>query len=91
MKKFWVQIIFVVFFGLVLVNIGIFVHSIVLGSDLNRFEQETKKLTAENLDLENQMYQVDSLSFAASMAAKLNFTQSAKPIYLESLKYAYNQ
>lgn len=91
MKKFGVQIIVLVFLALVIVNIGIFVKSIVLGADMNRYELETKKLAAENLDLENQMYEMDSLSFAASQAAKLNFTQSANPIYLENLKYALNR
>ncbi len=91
MKKFGVQLIILVFLALVVVNIGIFVHSIVLGADMNAYELNTQKLHQENLDLENQMYEVDSLSYAASQAAKLNFTQPANPIYLENLKYALNR
>lgn len=86
-KKF----IWVTFFILLIANVFIFVHSITLGNEINRFETEIKKLHQENIKLSNKTYEIDSLQYASSMAAQLDFTQTAKPIYLDEQTYALNR
>ncbi|MBI2641083.1 hypothetical protein HYW87_00610 [Candidatus Roizmanbacteria bacterium] len=73
---------------LLLSNVYIFVNTIRLGGDINHFEKEIKTLHQENLSLENEAYQLDSLQYAASLAAELDFSKKSQPFYLESLKYA---
>lgn len=91
MKTISKSLIWSVFLILITVNIFVFVHSIKLSDEINQFEAETKTLHQENSSLENQMYQIDSLQYAASVAASFNFTQKAQPVYLENLKYALNR
>jgi len=83
--------VWVIFFILLSINIFIFVHSITLGSEINFYEKEIKKVHQENIELSNKTYEIDSLQYAASMAANLEFTQTAKPFYLEGQKYALNK
>ncbi len=85
------KIIWGTFFLLLIANIFIFVHSIALGNDINRFETEIVKIHRENEELNSRTYEIDSLQYAASIAARLDFTQTAKPIYLEGQTYALNR
>ncbi|MBI4226237.1 hypothetical protein HY612_03950 [Candidatus Roizmanbacteria bacterium] len=62
-----------------------------LSDKINHFEKEIKNLHQENLTLENKIYAVDSLQYAASIAAQFDFNQKAQPMYLENLKYARGQ
>jgi len=83
-KKFiWVVLLF-----LVAGNIYMFCSGIAVSDTINNLEQKTKKLHQENKELEKHLYKVESLQYAASIAANLNFTVSSQPIYLNSLKYA---
>lgn len=83
-KKFiWVVLLF-----FVAGNIYMFCSGIAVSDTINNLEQKTKKLHQENKELEKHLYEVESLQYAASMAANLNFTVSSQPIYLNSLKYA---
>lgn len=88
LTRFSIWIIFSVFIS---ANIYIFIQSIKLSDKINRFEKEIKILHQENLTLENKIYDVDSLKYASSMAAQLEFIQKAQPVYLENLQYARNQ
>ncbi|OGK25187.1 hypothetical protein A2954_03625 [Candidatus Roizmanbacteria bacterium RIFCSPLOWO2_01_FULL_37_12] len=83
--------IWAVFLILVAVNIYVFLHSISLSDRINHFEKGIKNLHQENLTLENKIFEVNSLQYATSMAAQLDFTQKAQPVYLENLKYARSQ
>lgn len=76
---------------LAVINIIFFVHSIALGSEINTFEKEIKSIHQENLTLENKIYQVDSLQYAASVAAQLDFTRQSIPIYIHNDVYALNR
>lgn len=91
MRKIFLQLIFLTILVLMIVNVGLFVHSIVLGGEINKLEKETRALTFSNIDLDNKINTVDSLQYAASVAASLNFTASVKPVYLDRPQYAYNQ
>lgn len=83
--------IWAIFLILLSANIFIYLTSLKLGDKISRFENETKKLHQENLALENNIYEIDSLQYAASLAAELDFTQKAQPVYLENLKFAQSQ
>ena len=69
-------------------NAYIFVNSIRLGNQITSYEKDIKTLYTANMDLENKAYSMDSLQFAASIAAQLNFTQAKEPLYLNGLNYA---
>jgi len=85
------KIIVPVFLFLFLVNVYTFISNINLGDKITYYEKETKRLAQENQDLETKVFAVDSLRYASSLAEGLNFTKRAQPVYLDNLKYAYNQ
>lgn len=91
MKHIYKYLIWVAFFALLITNIFVFLHSIKLSDEINRYEKEIAALHEENLQLSNKIYSVDSLQHAASLAASLNFTKKAQPVYLDDLKYALNR
>ena len=80
--------IWAVFLVLVSANIFVFLNGLKLSDKINHFEKDIKNLHQENLGLENKIYEVDSLQYAASLAAQLDFTQKAQPVFLDNLKYA---
>lgn len=79
----------ILFLGIV-ANIAIFVWGMGLGNEINFFEQETKRLHLQNIELDKKISYYQSLQFAASTAAVLDFTKKGTPVYLENLKYAKN-
>jgi hypothetical protein len=91
MKILFKNILILLFFILLIANTGIFVSGMHLGDDINRFEDEIKKLDQENTILEKEVYRVESLQYAASLSAKLNFVRQSQPLYFENLKYALNR
>lgn len=88
MIKLFRNTIWVIFLVLAVINIFIFIKGIKLSTEISFYENETNKLHQDNLELEKQAYGFDSLRYAASMAAVLNFTKKAQPIYIENAKYA---
>jgi len=84
-------IIFTLFIGLILVNIFIFVGGIQSSAMVASMEKDLEKLKQDNVDLESQLSQIDSLDYAASIAASFDFDRRAVPTYLDSLKYALNR
>ena len=91
MKNLTKFLVWAIFLILVSANIYVFLNSLKLSDNINRFEKEIKVLHQQNLSLENRVYEVDSLQFAASLAGQLDFTQKAQPVYLDNLKYARGQ
>ncbi len=80
--------IFLFIFGIISANAYIFVTGIQLSNELSMYESETKKLYTANMDLENKVYALDSLKFASSIAAQLNFSEAKEPLYLNGPNYA---
>lgn len=76
---------------LILANMLTFVSGIMLSNQISRFEQETKKVHEQNITLTTQMSRLDSLEYAASAAAALDFVKRSTPVVLENLKYALNR
>jgi hypothetical protein len=79
-----------VFFVLIIANIFTFMKGMSIADEINHFESETKKLHQENIELEKQVYNSDSLQNAASLAAVLKFTKQSTPMYLDNM-YALNR
>ena len=88
MKKIGKILLTVLFLVLVTANLLIFVSGMNLSQQISHFEQETKRLRRENISLQKKAYEADSLQFAASVAAQLNFAQKAEPYFLENLGFA---
>lgn len=82
------SIVGVLFTFLIAANIFAFVMSMKQSQGIQDFESKTNQLKLENSDLEESMYNVNSLQYAASKAAELSFTAKAKPYYLHSLGVA---
>lgn len=91
MKKLIQYGVWIVLPILVLCNMFIFISGIVLGNQISRFENETGKIHQENIVLTTQTSHLDSLEYAASVAASLDFIKRSSPIILENLKYALNR
>lgn len=91
MSTYIKHIVWVFFLALLVGNIGLFISGIRLSSDINRFETEIGTLRVENQDLEKKVYQIESLSYAASVSATLGYTKKAMPFYLENLAVALNR
>ncbi len=88
MKKY---ILYLILIALVIGNIYTFVSGIHLGNQISKFEIETKIFHQENIELERKATALNSLQYAASMAAKFRFTKIATPIYLDNLTVAMNK
>lgn len=88
MKYFYKLIITGIFTGLILLNIWVFTKGMNLSEDINKFELKTKKLKKENMELEANLYRINSLKNTSSMAANLDFTKKADPYFLDNLKVA---
>ncbi len=88
MKKFVKLSLYLAFGLLIAVNVFVFVSGMSLSQEINKLEVETKKLKRENMELENKLYQTNSLEFASIFAEDLDFTQKAEPHYLENLGFA---
>lgn len=73
---------------LIAVNAYIFVNGIQLSNEISSYERDIKTLYTANMELENKVYSLDSLRFAASVAAQLEFSEGKEPIYLNGLNYA---
>lgn len=82
------SIIGVLFTFLIAANIFTFVMSMKQSQNIQNFEVKTQQLKLENSELEESMYSINSLQYAASRAADLSFTAKAKPYYLHPLGVA---
>lgn len=78
----------VLFSVLIVANIFAFVMSMKQSQSIQEYETKTYALKLENSDLEESMYSVNSLQYAASRAADLTFTAKAKPYYLHTMGVA---
>lgn len=91
MKKILKPIIIIFFAALILTNVYIFVAGIRSSVEITKMETELENLKQENYSLESKLGEVSSLEYAASMAAKMDFSKKTVPTYLDSLKYALNR
>lgn len=91
MKQLVKQAIWLLFFALMIANVYVFVSGVKLSDELSHYDSEISRLNQENLELEKRVYSVESLTHAASIAAELNFTNAAPPVYLDEQRFALNR
>lgn len=87
MKK-TLGLVWLFFVFLLAANIYIFLSGMNLSEKINTYEKETRRLHQENIDLEAKAYEANSLQYAASRAAELDFTKKAEPYFLDNLRVA---
>lgn len=88
MKKY---IIYTVLFIIIVSNIYIFVSGINLSNEISKYEKDIIILHKENIELEKISTGDVSFQKAASLAAELDFTKKAVPVYLNNLVVALNK
>lgn len=84
LKFFSVSLLLVLAF----VNVYIFVSGLGLQSEMMYYEKETKRIEQENLDFQEKVFEANSLQYAASKAADLEFINRAEPFYLAKPGFA---
>lgn len=72
-------------------NIYLFVAGMYIGDEINKYESQITALKHENTYLEHEVYEVESLQYAASLSGTLRFTKQVQPVYFENMKYAFNR
>lgn len=90
MKKIYKNGLWMVMIAIIVGNAFIFLSGLTLADETRKFEKDIVKLRLENTDLEKKVYQSQSFTYAASMAAALNFTKKIEPVYIDNLLYAKN-
>lgn len=92
MNRFIRSIIWVVFFGLIVGNVYLFIYGVKLTDEINFYESKVNELRADNIRLEKKVFKFDSVTYAASLAAELDYTaNNTETIYLNQPGYAYNR
>lgn len=76
--------VWLILFSLMSANVYIFVIGLQLSDEIHTFEQEITRLKRENKQLETEILQIDSITFADSVYPELGFTREASPVYVES-------
>ncbi len=77
-----------VFFGLMIGNVYVFMQGISLSDQIHQYENDMKQLRQENIELETRIYKVESITYAASLAAELDYNKKAEPVFFGEKKYA---
>ena len=81
----------VVYIILVIVNVFIFVKGVTLSEDISFYEKELVRLKQENIEIEQKIYALESITKTASMAATLDFDKYNEPIFTDRPQYAFNK
>jgi len=87
--KFTKAIIAITLLGLAAINIFVFVSSSRMSDQIAKYNSQVEALSKENMLLEARLYEVDSLSHAASEAAILGYTQKVEPQFLKNTTENY--
>ncbi|MEK7071200.1 MAG: hypothetical protein AAB966_05300 [Patescibacteria group bacterium] len=88
MKKILFPTIWFLFTLLIGANIVVFVSQMQLSERLTKYESGLRNVKQENLLLEQKAVETNSLEYASSMAAEMNFTKKAELNFLENLQFA---
>ncbi len=91
MKFISKNIIWLLFIVLMVANAYVFISGVKLSDELSTFDVQISRLRQENLQLEKTLFSYESLNYAASLAAQLDFTNSAPPMYFDEKKFALNR
>lgn len=91
MNSFYRNVLVGIFLVALFGNIGIFVSSMRLSSEIHTFEQKTFALKQENIQLEKEMADTESFTHTKAYKERWGFHSASKPIYVGELQYALNK
>jgi len=74
--------------SLVSINIALFVKGIRLSNEIERYESGIASYKESSSDLEQFIYEFESHSMTASLAAELDYGKFNPPIYSKNPQYA---
>lgn len=80
--------IWIMFFALMIGNVFVFLQGVSLSESIHLFEKEINSMKQENVELETKLYKVESIGYAASLAAELDYTKKSEPVFFGESKYA---
>ncbi len=70
------------------INIAIFIRGIAISDEIHYYETEIGRLQEQNVESEQQIYELSSYTETASTAAALDYGKYNEPIYGEIPQYA---
>jgi hypothetical protein len=88
MKNYYQEIIIGIFFLALVGNVGIFISSMRLSTEIHTFEQKTFVLKQENTVLEKDMADSESFLHTKEYQTKWGFERATKPTYISDLPMA---
>ncbi|HLL61006.1 MAG TPA: hypothetical protein VK338_04770 [Candidatus Nitrosocosmicus sp.] len=91
MKKNWRLLGLGLVLTLLSLNIFLFSQSIVIGDNVAKLEKDIHQMKISNMELQQQLYTVNSLENISKLADALGFTKDAQPVNLHSFTYALAQ
>ncbi len=74
---------------LVIFNIGIFYFSLTLTDKIAQYEKKIDEIHHENINLEKQLSDFQSLEFASKISKSLGFVSQSQLIFLNQINYAF--
>ena len=77
-----------VFFGLMIGNVYVFMQGLSLSDQIQMYEKDIQQIRQENTELETKIYKMESITFAASLAAELAYDKKSEPVFFGEKKYA---
>ncbi|MCX7996742.1 MAG: hypothetical protein N2691_03200 [Patescibacteria group bacterium] len=80
--------IWILFFSLMMGNVYVFVKGVELSDRIHTFESEINMLKQQNSELETKIYKAESITYAASLAAELDYGKKSEPVFFGEKKYA---
>ena len=91
MKNIVRQLVGLTFLVLLAANVYVFMNGVQLSDKVHYYESEVSKLRNENISLEKTVYKFDSITYAASIAAELEYAEADEKMYVTKPGYAYNR
>lgn len=91
MKNIVRQLVGLTFLVLLAANVYVFMNGVQLSDKVHYYESEVSKLRNENISLEKRVYKFDSITYAASIAAELEYAEADEKMYVTKPGYAYNR
>lgn len=74
---------------LIIFNIGFFYFSLTLTDKIAYYENKIEEIHHENINLEKELSNLESLNFALKITKDFGFTNITEPIFLEKVNYAF--
>ncbi|MCA9371354.1 hypothetical protein KC726_00485 [Candidatus Woesebacteria bacterium] len=73
---------------LILINVAVFIKSMKMSDEISYYETKITELKESNVSMKEQLYEMQSITHTASIAAELGYAAYDDPIYIEQPQYA---